>query len=255
VGRHTDPALAQRRATVLTIVVSALLVAGGLLALKISIDEGLPRPTPPTPTRSTDAEVGQPPPTGTGASSPSTTTGPPTTGPPTAEATPSAVVVGARAGGGSTDGSSTVTAHPVSTVNGPASTRGEPLSRGRAVQEVIRLVDAAHVDAGCAPLRRDPHLQRAAKEHSADMARRDYLSHTSLDGRSFAERIRDAGYDGSPLGENLAAGQASARDVVAAWLDSAPHRAALLDCSYTRVGVGLGTGGTYGRYWTLDLGG
>jgi len=35
-----------------------------------------------------------------------------------------------------------------------------------------------------------------------------YFSHTSLDGRTFDQRIRNAGYTGSsPLGENLAAGQ------------------------------------------------
>ncbi len=36
-------------------------------------------------------------------------------------------------------------------------------------------------------------------------------------------------------------------------MDSPEHRANILTCSLTRVGVGLATGGAYGYYWTQDF--
>ncbi|WP_076263590.1 hypothetical protein [Intrasporangium flavum] len=46
----TDREPSRRRAVVVTLVASVLLVTGGLLALKRSVDEDLPRFPPPTPT-------------------------------------------------------------------------------------------------------------------------------------------------------------------------------------------------------------
>jgi len=50
VAGDTDHEPTRRRAVVVTLVASVLLVAGGLLAVKRSIDEDLPRFPPPTPT-------------------------------------------------------------------------------------------------------------------------------------------------------------------------------------------------------------
>jgi hypothetical protein len=46
-ARHTDHEPSWRRTVVLTLVVSVLLVTGGLLAVKRSVDEHLPRFPPP----------------------------------------------------------------------------------------------------------------------------------------------------------------------------------------------------------------
>ncbi len=59
-----------------------------------------------------------------------------------------------------------------------------------AVTEVVRLVNVARADAGCTALRLDARLARAARLHSEDMARQDYFSHTSLDGRTPWDRMR-----------------------------------------------------------------
>jgi uncharacterized protein YkwD len=82
------------------------------------------------------------------------------------------------------------------------------------------------------------------------MAINRYFSHTSLDGRTFDERIRDAGYT-RPAAENIAKGQRSADDVMRAWMNSKGHRANILNCSYAAIGVGLDT---RGWYWTQDFG-
>jgi uncharacterized protein YkwD len=101
-------------------------------------------------------------------------------------------------------------------------------------------------------------LRNAARLHSQDMAANDYFSHTSLDGRTFDERIWDAGYAGSgPLGENIAAGQSSPAAVVNSWMGSAGHCRNIMDPAFRAIGVGYAydADATYRHYWTLTFGG
>jgi uncharacterized protein YkwD len=115
---------------------------------------------------------------------------------------------------------------------------------------VVALTNRARASAGCAPLRVDSRITRAAQAHSDDMARRRYFEHDGLDGRSFADRMRAAGYP-SPGAENIAFGQASASEVMTAWLESPGHRRNILDCDLTTIGVGYTSDGSY---WTQDFG-
>ena len=122
-------------------------------------------------------------------------------------------------------------------------------------QQVVQLVNAQRAKVGCRALVSDARLARAAQAHSVDMAKRRYFSHTSLDGRTFVQRIRAQGYTGSRLGENIAAGYRTPSTVMAAWMKSPGHKANILNCSFRAIGVGYATGGPYGTYWTQDFGG
>jgi uncharacterized protein YkwD len=120
-------------------------------------------------------------------------------------------------------------------------------------RQVVTLVNAERKKAKCAPLRNTPALARAARGHSADMAKYSYFSHTSRNGRSPWQRIRAQGYNYGSA-ENIAAGQSSAKSVVAAWMKSPGHRKNILNCSNKAVGVGVARGGSYRIYWTQDFG-
>jgi len=101
-------------------------------------------------------------------------------------------------------------------------------------------------------------LRAAARSHSEDMAVHDYFSHTSLDGRTFDQRISAAGYGGAfPWGENIAAGQSSPDEVVAGWMASPGHCTNIMSSGYKVIGVGYAfrSGSTYRHYWTQDFGG
>ena len=90
------------------------------------------------------------------------------------------------------------------------------------------------------------------------MATQNYFSHTSLDGRTFDQRIFNAGYSGAyPLGENIAAGQTTPASVVSAWMTSPGHCTNIMNGSFNSAGVGYGfnSSSTYQHYWTLDFGG
>ena len=119
--------------------------------------------------------------------------------------------------------------------------------------QVVRLVNVARADAGCAPLRVDSRLTTAARLHSEDMAKRNYFSHTSLDGRSPWDRMRPRA---TPTGPARTSPRATATPeaVMNGWMKSSGHRANILNCSSRAIGVGVGKGGSYGTYWTQDFG-
>jgi uncharacterized protein YkwD len=119
-----------------------------------------------------------------------------------------------------------------------------------AVDQVVALANNARAQAGCGPLRVDARITAAAQAHSDDMAANHYFSHDSLDGRSFADRLRAAGYP-SPGGENIAQGQRTAQSVHNAWMNSSGHRANILNCGFTAIGMGVNQSAWT---WTQDFG-
>ncbi|GAA2361686.1 CAP domain-containing protein [Dactylosporangium salmoneum] len=122
--------------------------------------------------------------------------------------------------------------------------------------QVIKLVNAERAKAGCGPVKYNPKLRAAAYKHSADMARRDYFSHTTPEGVEFATRIKAEGYSWSGAGENIAAGQGTPEQVMDAWMHSEGHRANILNCKFVDLGVGLEYQIKNDRkipYWTQDF--
>jgi uncharacterized protein YkwD len=116
--------------------------------------------------------------------------------------------------------------------------------------QIVSLVNTERADAGCDPVAEEPHLDTAAQKHSDDMSDRDYFSHDTPEGAHFDERIRAAGY-GKPGAENIAKGATSAAQVMQMWMNSSGHRANILNCSLTKLGVGVTKSGWY---WTQDFG-
>ena len=92
--------------------------------------------------------------------------------------------------------------------------------------------------AGCAKVRTDGKLARAARNHSAWMARTGTFSHVGVRGSSFVTRAKVAGY-ASPRSENIAWGQRTGAAVVSAWMKSPGHRANIVDCTAKAQGVGV----------------
>ncbi|MGI5128959.1 CAP domain-containing protein [Pseudonocardia sp. CA-107938] len=135
------------------------------------------------------------------------------------------------------------------TPSGTASPRTGTVDAAKESQ-VVALTNRARVSAGCAPLRIDSRITRAAQAHSDDMARRGYFDHDSRNGRDFVDRMRAAGYP-NPGAENIAVGQTSSSEVMQAWLASPGHRRNILDCTLTTIGVGYAADGSY---WTQDFG-
>lgn len=100
----------------------------------------------------------------------------------------------------------------------------------------------------------DEFLNQAAQAHSDDMAANRFMEHTGSDGSDFVQRIRRTDFAGSPVGENVAMGQDSGREVVAAWVDSDGHCSNLMNPDAKLMGVGYKKGGDGRPYWTQLFG-
>ena len=104
----------------------------------------------------------------------------------------------------------------------------------------VNAVRAAH---HLRPLRISPGLHRAAVQHSAQMARDGYFSHSSASGAAFWRRILrfygKSGYRYWSVGENLAwaAPDLSPARTVTLWLHSPAHRANLLAPRWREIGL------------------
>ncbi len=82
-------------------------------------------------------------------------------------------------------------------------------------------------------------LEEAAQAKADDMVRSDYWSHNSPSGRTPWSFITASNYQYRSAGENLAYGFDGADASVAGWMNSAEHRANILNVSYSDVGFGV----------------
>ena len=128
------------------------------------------------------------------------------------------------------------------------------------IEQVVDLTNVERKKANLQPLKLNERLTDVAQDHSYDMAQDDFFSHTGVDGSIVSDRVENSGYEYFITGENIAAGQTSAAEVVEEWMDSPGHRANILNPNYTEIGVGYeylenDTGSlNYDRYWTQVFG-
>jgi uncharacterized protein YkwD len=120
--------------------------------------------------------------------------------------------------------------------------------------QVTALINKERAAAGCKVAVTDERLRKAARAHSADMAKNNYFSHTGKNGSTFVERAVAAGYPQNAIAaENIAYGYPTPEAVVAGWMNSDGHRANILNCSHKTTGVGLAYRGNT-PYWTQEFG-
>jgi uncharacterized protein YkwD len=139
-----------------------------------------------------------------------------------------------------------------------------------AVHKRINLIRAEH---GLKPLTSTPDLAAIALGHSQDMARRNYFSHNSPEGRTPSDRAEKHGYTCRvPVGGNRYQGigenifqitayesirrtmrggqqvseeynwfspKKMAEKIVTGWMNSPPHRAIILNEHFSKDGLGL----------------
>ena len=114
-------------------------------------------------------------------------------------------------------------------------------------QQVIDLTNKERARAGLPALRADAQLSSVAQKKSEDMRKNNYFSHTSPTYGSPFDMMRDFGVSYRTAGENIAKGQRTPQEVVNAWMNSAGHRANILNRNFTHIGVGFDGNG---NYWT-----
>ena len=118
--------------------------------------------------------------------------------------------------------------------DGPAADLGPPVNAFRAAE-------------GAQPLRRNAKADAAASAHARDMSRHGFFGHEGSNGSSVGGRLKAAGCRFTGAAENIATGQRSDAEVVAAWAASPGHRRNML-ARYDQFGAAR-----IGDTWVLVL--
>lgn len=108
----------------------------------------------------------------------------------------------------------------------------------------------ARTQNGLSAVTNNSSLQAAAEAKVQDMVNCGY-SHTAC-GRAFNYWFAPKGYTGRCMAENIAKGQTSIGQVFTAWMNSAGHRANILNASYKHIGSAYSP---TNKLWAMELGG
>lgn len=126
---------------------------------------------------------------------------------------------------------------------------------GTVAEQMLTLVNLKRCAAGLKPLALESRLTNAAQGHSTRMAQLNFFSHNDPhNGSTMVTRVNAAGYPWTNLGENIAAGNATAQATFTQWWNSTGHRKNMMNSQMREMGLGYATGGTYGHYWTMVVG-
>ncbi|HEY3612386.1 MAG TPA: CAP domain-containing protein [Gaiellales bacterium] len=113
----------------------------------------------------------------------------------------------------------------------------------RAAHSVEWSINELRADHGCGPVHAHAGLARSANRFARLLLADGKLDHDA--GTPFVDRLEQAAPTAHLWGENLAVGSGeSARPeaIVEAWMNSPEHRAIMLDCRFSQIGVGVATG-------------
>ncbi|MGE7882288.1 CAP domain-containing protein [Bacillus sp. NPDC094077] len=117
-------------------------------------------------------------------------------------------------------------------------------------QRVVELTNAERAKQGLPALKIDTELSKVARIKSEDMQKNNYFDHNSPTYGSPFDMMKKFGISYTSAGENIAQGQRTPEEVVQAWMNSAGHRANILNNSFTHIGVGYVESG---NYWTQQF--
>ena len=123
------------------------------------------------------------------------------------------------------------------------------------VLRVIELVNEERAKIGMPPLSENDTLRQVAEDYACRMIEEDFFAHYTPEGDGPGERAVRGGYVFMKLGENLAAGQTSAEQVMGEWMSSDQgHRENILSPDWREIGMAVRTGGEHGTYWVQEFG-
>jgi len=117
----------------------------------------------------------------------------------------------------------------------------------------------AGVFAAAGAVTMEPHLQCAARIHSAYMATTEHFGYESpggVLGETLHETVGRAGYSGVVVAQEIGIGSASAESLIDLMLSADADCANLMQPLATQIGVGHSGAGTgmFAHSWTLVLG-
>ncbi len=121
--------------------------------------------------------------------------------------------------------------------------------------QVLQLVNLERAEADLPPVSRNAALEKIADDYACRMIAEDFFGHIDpITGYGPGDRAVVGRYRYYAIGENLAAGQETAAEVMKVWMDSPAHRDNILDEKWSEVGIAVRIGGDYSIYWVQEFG-
>ena len=115
-------------------------------------------------------------------------------------------------------------------------------------QEVFDLINKQRINNGLRALKIDSEVQNVARIKAKDMVQNNYFSHTSPTYGSPFDMLNKFKVSYKTAGENIA-GNSNNQSAVTAWMNSAGHKANILNSSFNYTGIGVVTGSQYGKIY------
>ena len=141
----------------------------------------------------------------------------------------------------------------------PAEAKSGKAGLDRTERKVVKLINAYRARHGRPRVRPSGRLSRVADRHTREMVQHGFFAHSSRNGTGATDRVRRS-VGARSVGENIAfvgsGNRRPARRVVRMWIQSAGHRAVLLNPSFRRIGVAQRPGtvnGSAGSAFTADF--
>ena len=110
-------------------------------------------------------------------------------------------------------------------------------------QQIHDQINTIRIQNGQKALVYNEQISNMAREHSKDMALNNYFDHTSLDGKTFQDRVFASRIACYPAGENIEINYKSESNlldsIIQTWLDSPEHKQNILYPFYTSEGIGV----------------
>ena len=124
--------------------------------------------------------------------------------------------------------------------------------------KILEMINEERINKGLLPLSMNEKLLKAARQHSVDMACKNYFNHTDLDGNSYDERVLEQGYQFAAVGENIYAGDNRyncPEQAYKAWYRSQRHYQVMFHSMVTEIGIGYAYNpeSRHGGYFTADF--
>ncbi|CAH1054883.1 CAP domain-containing protein [Paenibacillus pseudetheri] len=142
----------------------------------------------------------------------------------------------------------TTVTKPVTKPTETTPSTGAASNKGTYVQQIVTLVNKERAAAGLKPVAGLDSLHKVAATKATDMRTNNYFSHTSPTYGSPFDMMKSFGITYNAAGENIAMGQKTPEEVMKAWMNSAGHRANILNANFNYIGVGYDN-----NYWVQEF--
>ncbi|HZZ99065.1 MAG TPA: CAP domain-containing protein [Candidatus Saccharimonadia bacterium] len=119
------------------------------------------------------------------------------------------------------------------------------------MSQVLSSINAQREHNGLSDLKSNDKLDQAASAKASDMFAQQYWAHTSPTGVTPWFFLKNAGYEYSVAGENLARDFGDTDSMISAWMESPSHKENILNSKYIDTGIAVLDGQLQGTQTTL----